>query len=166
MNEEGSEAAAITAFVGGAFPTGASPPPVEITIDRPFIFLLRHSDTGAVLFMGRVLNPDPEAPAIARSEVPPTPTPTPLPPLPQLFLGVATLNGEAAPLDTDIRAFDGDREIGRAMVGDGGKFTLPVERSEGPITFKVGGVDALETVPEWISGSLTLGFDLTAGNGS
>ena len=59
VNEEGSEAAAATAI----FRAGTDflpPPPVEITIDRPFIFLLRHSDTGAVLFMGRVLNPDPE----------------------------------------------------------------------------------------------------------
>ena len=52
---EGSEAAAATAF--SAEIQSEPPPPVEVTINRPFIFLLRHSDTGAVLFMGRVLDP-------------------------------------------------------------------------------------------------------------
>ena len=56
VNEEGSEAAAATAVSFG-IALSEPPPPVEITIDRPFIFLLRHSDTGAVLFMGRVLEP-------------------------------------------------------------------------------------------------------------
>ena len=56
VNEEGSEAAAATAFSVGV-EDSEPPQPIEITIDRPFIFLLRHSDTGAVLFMGRVLDP-------------------------------------------------------------------------------------------------------------
>ncbi len=77
VNEKGSQAAAATAFFGGSMAASIPPPPVEITIDRPFIFLLRHSDTGAVLFMGRVLNPDPSAPVMTRSEIPPTPTPGP-----------------------------------------------------------------------------------------
>ena len=56
VNEEGSEAAAATAVIVGV-PDSKPQPPVEVTIDRPFIFLLRHSPTGAVLFMGRVLDP-------------------------------------------------------------------------------------------------------------
>ena len=167
VNEKGAEAAAATAFIG-AFTTSIPPPPVIITIDRPFIFLLRHSQTGAVLFMGRVLNPEPEAPTISRSEIPPTPTPGPPGPVepPQVLLGIATLNGEAAPPGTVIMAFDGDREIGLTQTGDGGKFTLQIKRAEGPITFKVGDVDAKETVPEWITGSITPGFNLTAAGGS
>ena len=61
VNEKGSEAAAATAFFGGVIEKSIPPPPVEITIDRPFLFLLRHSHTGVVLFMGRVVNPHPGA---------------------------------------------------------------------------------------------------------
>ena len=166
VNEEGSEAAAVTAFVGGGIPTSSPPPPVEITIDRPFIFLLRHSQTGAVLFMGRVLNPDPEAPATVGTRPPPTPTPAPREPAPPpaIFYGVATLDGTPAPPGTEILAFDGDREIGRAIVSEDAKFTLMVGMSEGPITFKVGGVDALEKVRAWQGGNITGGFNLHAAN--
>ncbi len=56
VDEAGTEAAAATAVVVG---TTSMPvePPVEVTIDRPFIFLIRDIETGAVLFVGRVLNP-------------------------------------------------------------------------------------------------------------
>jgi serpin B len=33
------------------------PPHVQVTIDRPFIFLIRDIQTGAIIFIGRVLNP-------------------------------------------------------------------------------------------------------------
>ena len=168
VNEEGSEAAAATAFFGGGTAYSVRPPPVEITIDRPFLFLLRHTETGAVLFMGRVLNPDPEAPTTfdARPPVIPTPTPTEPPPFHATFFGVATLNGTAAPVGTEIRAYDGDRKIGRALVGDDGEFNLNIVWPKGPITFKVGEVDARESVPEWITESETVYFNLTAGGSS
>jgi serpin B len=55
VDEAGTEAAAATAVI---MPTSAPPEPsVEVTIDRPFIFLIRDIETGAILFVGRVLNP-------------------------------------------------------------------------------------------------------------
>lgn len=71
VNEEGTEAVAATTL-SMATEYSIPPPPVYITIDGPFIFLLRHSDTGAILFMGRVLNPDPEAPSRVGSRPPAT----------------------------------------------------------------------------------------------
>lgn len=55
VDEEGTEAAAATAVVMAvkAMP-GA---PIDLTVDRPFIFLIRDIKTGTVLFLGRVLNP-------------------------------------------------------------------------------------------------------------
>ena len=56
VDEAGTEAAAATAVI---MPTAAPPEPtVEVTIDRPFIFLIRDIDTGAILFVGRVVNPN------------------------------------------------------------------------------------------------------------
>jgi serpin B len=55
VNEAGTEAAAATAVVLGR---GAPPKePVTLTFDRPFLFYLYDRATGAVLFMGRVLDP-------------------------------------------------------------------------------------------------------------
>jgi len=56
VDEAGTEAAAATAVIA-AGSAGPEPPPVEVTIDRPFIFLIRDIETGAVLFVGRVLDP-------------------------------------------------------------------------------------------------------------
>jgi serpin B len=55
VDEEGTEAAAATAAVGGFLsgPEGQ----VELTLDRPFVFLIRDYETGTVLFVGRVVNP-------------------------------------------------------------------------------------------------------------
>ena len=55
VDEAGTEAAAATAVIMDL--TAVPEPPVEVTIDRPFIFLIRDIDTGAVLFVGRVMNP-------------------------------------------------------------------------------------------------------------
>jgi serpin B len=55
VNEEGTEAAAATAVMVGI--TSMPAEPIALTIDRPFIFLIRDSTTGAILFVGRVTNP-------------------------------------------------------------------------------------------------------------
>lgn len=55
VDEEGTEAAAATAVIMEA----VSAPLVraELTVDRPFVFLIRDDQTGAILFMGRVVDP-------------------------------------------------------------------------------------------------------------
>ncbi|MDH7489164.1 MAG: serpin family protein [Anaerolineae bacterium] len=55
VDEAGTEAAAATAVVIGL--TAMPVSPVELTVDRPFVFLIRDVQTGAILFVGRVLNP-------------------------------------------------------------------------------------------------------------
>ncbi len=59
VDEEGTEAAAATAVLIEA--TGMPPaepmPPKVFRADHPFLFLIRHRESGAILFMGRVTNP-------------------------------------------------------------------------------------------------------------
>jgi serpin B len=55
VDEKGTEAAAATAVVITLTGAGA---PLTITIDRPFIYLIRDMQTNAILFMGRVMNPE------------------------------------------------------------------------------------------------------------
>lgn len=55
VDEAGTEAAAATAVVVGV--TSAPAEPVAVTLDRPFIFLIRDMETGAILFVGRVMDP-------------------------------------------------------------------------------------------------------------
>jgi serine protease inhibitor len=58
VDEHETEAAAATAVVAAARGLPQAPPPLlEITVDRPFLFLVRHVVTGAPLFYGRVTNP-------------------------------------------------------------------------------------------------------------
>jgi serpin B len=57
VDEKGTEAAAATAV---GVDTGGGPSALELVtvrLDRPFLFLLRDVETGAVLFMGRVVDP-------------------------------------------------------------------------------------------------------------
>ena len=53
VDEKGTEAAAVT-VIGME---ESAMPRAEITLDRPFIFAIVERETGAVLFMGRVVNP-------------------------------------------------------------------------------------------------------------
>jgi serpin B len=55
VDEAGTEAAAATAVVMRL--TSAAPDPVEVNVDHPFLFLIRDVKTGAILFVGRVVDP-------------------------------------------------------------------------------------------------------------
>ncbi len=55
VDEEGTEAAAATAVMMQT--ESAKPRPVSVTVDRPFIFLIRDRATGTALFVGRVTEP-------------------------------------------------------------------------------------------------------------
>jgi serpin B len=55
VDEAGTEAAAATAVIMRA--TAMPVTPLEVTVDRPFIFLIRDIQTGSVIFVGRVVNP-------------------------------------------------------------------------------------------------------------
>lgn len=55
VDEEGTEAAA-----AGAVIINPGSMPKTVTIDRPFIFLIRDVQTGTILFLGRVMNPKAE----------------------------------------------------------------------------------------------------------
>jgi serpin B len=57
VDERGTEAAAATGVVVGLESLPADP--IDVTIDRPFIFAIRDTSTGSILFLGRVLNPAP-----------------------------------------------------------------------------------------------------------
>jgi serpin B len=55
VDEKGTEAAAATAVIMET--ASARMSDVTLTIDRPFLFLIRDIPTGQILFVGRVLNP-------------------------------------------------------------------------------------------------------------
>lgn len=55
VDEAGTEAAAATGVVIGV--TSAPADPREVTVDHPFIFIIRDNASGALLFVGRVTNP-------------------------------------------------------------------------------------------------------------
>jgi serpin B len=55
VDEAGTEAAAATAVIMRL--TAMPMKPVDVNIDRPFIFLIRDIETGTLLFTGRVMDP-------------------------------------------------------------------------------------------------------------
>ncbi len=59
LDENGTEAAAATAvimMVGSAMRPDP-PPPIEVRVDRPFLFAIQHVPSGACLFLGRLTDP-------------------------------------------------------------------------------------------------------------
>lgn len=64
VNEEGTEAAAVTVIQPQATAVVSSPPitkQLEIVFDRPFMYLIRDNETGQILFMGNVYDPSVES---------------------------------------------------------------------------------------------------------
>ena len=58
VDEAGTEAAAATAVVvAGTKAIEVDPEPIELIVDRPFLFIIRHLDTDTIMFLGRVLDP-------------------------------------------------------------------------------------------------------------
>jgi serine protease inhibitor len=59
VDEKGTEAAAATAVVmmrATAMRT-EKPPPIEVKVDRPFVYAIQHVPSGVCLFLGRVTDP-------------------------------------------------------------------------------------------------------------
>jgi serpin B len=57
VNEEGTEAAAATAIAVAGMAMPQPEEPVVFKADHPFLFVIRHRGSGAILFMGRVEQP-------------------------------------------------------------------------------------------------------------
>lgn len=55
VNEEGTEAAAVTGIEVRT--TSMPAPPLEFTVDRPFVLAIRDDQTGALMFVGQVNDP-------------------------------------------------------------------------------------------------------------
>jgi serpin B len=60
VNEKGTEAAAVTAGTITPLAMSAAEESKEFRADHPFLFLLRDSSTGSILFIGRVFEPKTE----------------------------------------------------------------------------------------------------------
>jgi len=59
LDEQGTEAAAATALMGapGCAVIKTQVEPIEVRVDRPFLFAIQHRRSGACLFLGRVTDP-------------------------------------------------------------------------------------------------------------
>mmetsp|Transcript_10000 Transcript_10000/g.24651 ORF Transcript_10000/g.24651 Transcript_10000/m.24651 type:complete len:443 (+) Transcript_10000:125-1453(+) len=55
VNEQGTEAAAATAV---RMTRSLPPPPIKVSVDRPFVFAVHDSETNTLLFVSRVVDPE------------------------------------------------------------------------------------------------------------
>jgi serpin B len=58
VDEEGTEAAAATFMGGMGGMPSIAPKTIVFCADHPFLFLIRDTRTGCILFMGRVMQPE------------------------------------------------------------------------------------------------------------
>ncbi|KAF2567625.1 hypothetical protein F2Q68_00026839, partial [Brassica cretica] len=56
IDEEGTEAVAVSARVGYCTSNGIVPKMIDFVADHPFLFLIREDKTGTVLFVGQIFN--------------------------------------------------------------------------------------------------------------
>jgi serine protease inhibitor len=61
VNEEGTEAAAVTVIEMAPLPSSEPMRRIEMIVDRPFMYLIRDNETGQILFMGNVYDPSVES---------------------------------------------------------------------------------------------------------
>jgi serpin B len=54
LNEQGTQAAAVTEIQLVATSGGDEPQPVYFKLNRPFAFLIKENSTGAILFAGAI----------------------------------------------------------------------------------------------------------------
>jgi serpin B len=59
VDEKGTEAAAATAvaMMAGTALRSPPPPPIEVKVDRPFVYAIQHVPSGVCLFLGRLTDP-------------------------------------------------------------------------------------------------------------
>jgi serpin B len=59
VDEKGTEAAAATAvaMMAGTALRSPPPPPIEVKVDRPFVYAIQHVPSGVCLFLGRLTEP-------------------------------------------------------------------------------------------------------------
>jgi serine protease inhibitor len=57
VNEEGTEAAAVTAMGFKAMAVMREPPPFRFVVDRPFFMAIREKQSGLILFLGAISDP-------------------------------------------------------------------------------------------------------------
>lgn len=57
VDEEGTEAAAATAVMMATLGAMMPQQPIEVRVDRPFLFAIQHRETAACLFLGRISDP-------------------------------------------------------------------------------------------------------------
>ncbi|SHE67677.1 serpin B [Mariniphaga anaerophila] len=58
VNETGTEAAAVTGMTFSTTSMGTEPPTVPFYVNKPFVYAIIEKDTGAILFIGEVKNPE------------------------------------------------------------------------------------------------------------